>query len=370
LPRGSEGIAAARALAPPPAGSLRYTVQLMPLGIPTRFEADAPELLAAARTAYGETRADAPPAHDSGGQGSLVLRVVLLSGTQRAEAPASDTHPALRVDADRELLLLAAPDALGRASRAERTALARLTPALLAAPERLRAVLDALVLYLLTPLDRQPVHAAAVAHGAAGLALAGRGGAGKSTLAYAAQRAGLDVLTDDAVYVQLEPALHVWTLRRPLHLAPETAKWFPELASLPTTLRANGKQRIAVPMRSPARSSPAVPPPPPGWRGGVEGTPPPSPPPAVYAVRCWGLCLLERAPGVAPAAIPIAADEAVARVVADLEPGFDVWRDTIGARVAALARGGAWRLRVGDDPRAAAPIIRELLDRLARSTPR
>jgi len=350
LPEGSDGIAAARALAPPPAGSLRYTLQLLPLDIPTRFEADAPELLAAARTAYGETLADAAPTHGSGGQGSLVLRIVLLSGTQRAEAPASDTHPALRVDADRELLLLAAPDALGRASRAEMTAVAHLAPELLAAPERLRAVLDALVLFLLTPLDRQPVHAAAVAHGGAGLVLAGRGGAGKSTLAYAAQRAGLDVLTDDAVYVQLEPALRVWTLRRPLHLAPDAARWFPELAGLPTTLRANGKRRIAV-----------MPQTPPGQQrdpGRARPTP--------AATRTWGLCLLERAPGAAPAAVPIAADEAVARVVADLEPGFDVWRETIGPRVAALARGGAWRLRVGTDPRAAAPIIRELLDCVAR----
>ena len=364
MPEGSEGIATARALAPPPAGSLRHAVQLLPLGIPTRFESDAPGLLAAVRTAYGETRADAAPAPGPGGQGSAAPRVVLLSATQRAEAPASDTGAALRVAADREILLLDAPDAHGRACRAGMTAVARLAPALLAAPERLRPVLDALVLFLLTPLDRQPAHAAAVAHGATGLALAGRGGAGKSTLAYAAQRAGLDVLTDDAVYVQLEPALHVWTLRRPLHLAPETAKWFPELAGRSTILRVNGKRRIPVPTRSPARSSPAVPPPPPGWKGGEAWTP--APPPAGHAARRWGLCLIERTPGAAPAAVPIAADEAVARVVADLEPGFDVWRDTIGARVAALARGGAWRLRVGDDPRAAAPVIRELLDRVGR----
>jgi len=350
LPEGSEGIAAARALAPPPAGALRYAVRLLPLGIPTLFESDAPELIASVQAVYGDPTADAAPAPASGLHGSGAPRVVLLLGTQRAAAPASDTHAALRITADRELLLLAAPDALGRAHRSGMTAVARLMPSLLAPHERLRAVLDALVLFLLTPLDRQPLHAAAIAHGGSGLLLAGHGGAGKSTLAYAAQRAGLDVLTDDAVYVQLEPDLRVWTLRRPLHLAPEAAQWFPELADLPTTLRANGKRRIAVMPQTLA----------PGQHREPEGAPA-----APITVRTWGLCLLERARGAAPTAMPIDADEAVAHIVADLEPGFDVWRDTIGARIAALARGGAWRLRVGDDPRAAVPVIRALLGRLA-----
>jgi len=351
LAEGSEGIAAARALAPPPAGSLRHAVQPLPLGIPVRFECDAPELIAAAQAVYGDPWAGPAPAPASGLRGPTVPRVVLLLGTQRAAAPVSDTDAALRITANRDLLLLAAPDALGRAQRTGMTAVARLAPSLLTAHECLRAVLDALVLFLLTPLDRQPLHAAAVAHGGSGLLLTGPGGVGKSTLAYAAQRAGLDVLTDDTAYVQLEPALRVWTLGRPLHLAPEAARWFPELADRPTTLRANGKWRIAVtPWTLP-----------PGPQGGRRGRPP-----TETAVRTWGLCLVERAPGAAPAAIPIAAEEAVARVLADLEPGFDVWRDTIGARVAALARSGAWRLRVGDDPRAAASIIRELLDRVAR----
>src|SRR5690606_20326200 len=225
------------------------------LGIPTRFESDSAELLATIQTAYGEARAGESPTPGSGGQGASAPRVVLLYGTERADAPESDGGAPLRVAADRDLLLLDAPDVLGRARRTGMTAVARLAPALLAAPERLRAVLDALVLFLLTPLDRQPVHAAAVAHGGAGLALAGHGGAGKSTLAYAALAAGLDVLGDDAVYVQLEPTPCVWTLRRPLHLTPEAASWFPELAGRPAIPRAHGTRRIAV---MPAAGTPAA----------------------------------------------------------------------------------------------------------------
>src|SRR5690606_28995391 len=149
--------------------------------------------------------------------------------------------------------------------------------------------------------------------------------------------------------------------RRPLHLAPDAAVWFPELAGRAAILRANGKRRIPVAEALPARSSAAGAPPMPAWSGRAGAAP--SRPPA--AGRS-GRRLRERAPGSTPGAVPISAEDAVARVVANLEPGFDVWHDTIGARVAALACGGAWRLRVGGDPRAAVPVIRELLDRVGR----
>src|SRR5690606_33406100 len=155
-----------------------------------------------------------------------------------------------------------------------------------------------------------------------------------------------------------------WTLARPLHLAPEAAAWFPELAGQPAVLRANGKRRIVVPTQTPP---PAVPPQfphpggraqagwTPGWEGGAEGPPPPTP--AVNAVRASGLCLLDRTPHTGAAgAEPIQPDGAVVGVLGSLEPGFDVWRDRIGARVAGLAQGGAWRLRVGSDPRAAVDV--------------
>ena len=47
-----------------------------------------------------------------------------------------------------------------------------------------------MTLLLVARQDRQPVHAAMVAGGSAALLLAGPTGVGKSTLAYAAHRAG------------------------------------------------------------------------------------------------------------------------------------------------------------------------------------
>jgi serine kinase of HPr protein (carbohydrate metabolism regulator) len=50
--------------------------------------------------------------------------------------------------------------------------------------------------------------------GGAALLLAGSAGSGKSTLAYAASKAGLEVFSDDAAYIQLEPR-RVWGVVRP-----------------------------------------------------------------------------------------------------------------------------------------------------------
>src|SRR5690606_773080 len=240
LAEGSEGIAAARALAPPPAGSLRHAVQPLPLGIPVRFECDAPELIAAAQAVYGDPWAGPAPAPASGLRGPTVPRVVLLLGTQRAAAPVSDTDAALRITANRDLLLLAAPDALGRAQRTGMTAVARLAPSLLTAHERPRAVLDALVLVLLTPLDRQPLHAAAVAPGGSRCPLArpARGGGPGRGQRVAADRPGR---------------------RRPGHAR------LPRPARRPR--RSDRRHRVRAARPRPSRVD-ARPPPPPGARGG------------------------------------------------------------------------------------------------------
>ena len=78
-------------------------------------------------------------------------------------------------------------------------------------PDEFRAaVLEPLTLALISHFDRHPVHAAAIVHKGKALLLAGPGGAGKSTLAYAALRAGYHVLTDDVARIQLEPTVRVW----------------------------------------------------------------------------------------------------------------------------------------------------------------
>lgn len=314
---------------------LAHAAVLPVLGIPVRFESDAAPVVAAVEEALRVWRA-------------LERRAELLSPAPRARprvrlllrGEAGEPGGALPLAArlvGRERILVASAGAAAWADVPGMEAVGHVAPALLEDPERFREVLDTLVLFLLTRLDRHPVHAAAVALGARGLLLAGPSGAGKSSLAYAAHRAGLRVLSDDAVYVQLDPRCRVWGLARPFHLVPEAAAHFPELINAPIVLRGNGKRKILV-------------------AAGGSGTPDDAP-----VLDQPGLCILERGRG-AVAFERMSADAAVERLLGALEPGFDLFRETIEPVLRALAAGGAWRLRLSDEPAAAIACIVEILD--------
>lgn len=333
--------AAARAL-PLPEQPLACELVLPVLGIPVRFEADATLLHDGIERTFGAWRtaarlADAfssplPPA-----QPRVVLR---LAGGD--DEPATPAQLATEVE-ERRRLLIAGSGLDGWAEVDRMAAVARVAPWFAADADRLRDALATLTLFLVTRLDREPLHAAAVRLGTAGLVLAAPSGTGKSTLAYAAHRAGLRVLSDDAVYVQLRPRCRVWGLAGPIHLPPTAVAHFPELAGAPVTLRPNGKRKIAVHLAQPGSSTPDTEPP---------------------VFERTGLCLLERgADDVALEPIPVGA--AVEQIASNLDPGFDLFRDTIAHRIRAVAAGGAWRLRLSPDPNAAIPRVRELLATLA-----
>ena len=289
---------------------------LVLMDIPTRFEADRPELLdAALATCAAWPRADRARS-DAGSAG---IRIALRLGNGEVAGGA----PEVRVAGGR--LVLEGPGVRGEADAGRREAVCTVPPQLLADPGRLAAeVVDTLVLFLLTRAGRVPLHAAGVVVGDTAVVLAGRSGSGKSTLALAALRAGLRVLSDDALYVQLEPALRVWGFPRPIHLLPDAA------ADPDGVLRLRGgRWKVAVP---------------PGeWAGE---------PVAERAV----LCLLER--GRAVALEPIAADAAVEAVAASLEPGFDHFRAEVSAAARALAARAAWRLTLSPDPAEAIAVLR------------
>jgi len=73
-------------------------------------------------------------------------------------------------------------------------------------------VLEGVLFSVVVRRDRHPLHAAALraTDGSRSLVLHGPSGVGKSTLAWEAHRAGIDVLSDDATRVQLTPELRVW----------------------------------------------------------------------------------------------------------------------------------------------------------------
>ncbi|HET8655249.1 MAG TPA: hypothetical protein VFL93_07020 [Longimicrobiaceae bacterium] len=300
----------------------RWSAELALQGIRTRFEADDPALLAAALAPYRAWR------HARPREPASPLRLRLLLGRGDAAAGA----PELRVSGAG--LSLRAPGVRGAADAHARTAWCVVTRDLLADPDRLAAeVVDPLVLFLLTRAGRVPLHAAGVVMGDTAVVLAGPSGVGKSTLALAARRAGLRVLSDDAVHVQLDPRMRVWGLPRPIHLLPHTPLEPHEGGAVPR-LRA-GRWKLAVPLEED----------------------PPCEPVAERAV----LFLLERGP-IAHAS-QIGPDEALARILGALEPGFDHFREEIPVVVRALAAGGAWRLRLSPDPGEGLAALREVIGR-------
>jgi len=198
-------------------------------------------------------------------------------------------------------------------------------------------VLEALALFMLARRDRDPLHAAAVVRDGTALLLAGPSGVGKSTLVYAAARAGLGILSEDAVFLQLDP-FRVWGMPRFIHLTPASVRFFPELEGVRPRLLANGKTKLALDLRERAPAAPCL-----------------------SAGRA-GVCLLAR--GDAPGMAPLGVEEAVDALTAAPEPGFDVYALSVAARIRRAAERGAWRMTLPPHPADAVPMLHRMLDAL------
>lgn len=344
--------------------SFPHVVRLPVLGVETTFATNASEVLELVKEAWGRWEA-LRGVPDLVSSSDAVVRIMV--GSRRS---GTDVHAPADDRSDRPRAPSAPPDAevgswprawvtnahtmrvdgaggSGVADSRRLESLAHVTPELVSRrDEFVEGWLEPLTLFLLGALDRQPLHAAAVLgspqfpgteHEAAGakptaLLLAGPSGAGKSTLTYAAWRSGrFAVLADEPVYVQLEPRVRVWGRRARIHLSVDARAWFPELHGVAPARLPTGKTKIVV---------------------DAAGEPSP------YAERA-GLCLLARGSGDRPRLEPVTVERAVAELTAILDPGYDLFRDTIGERVARVAEGGAWRLCLTDDPGAALPLLEE-----------
>jgi hypothetical protein len=210
---------------------------------------------------------------------------------------------------------------------------ATLTAALLADETRLRDVLHALVLSILTRRDRQPLHAAALAAaaGGTGVLLAAASGTGKSSVAGAALHAGMTVLSDDTVFVQQQPSLRVWSMPGPLYLPADST--LAAAAHAVPVRRANGKRKLMLPL-----------------------------PHAGMPLERTALCILDRSERWTRARLTeVDCDVAVSSIMGSLSPGFDMFRESLEPCLRAVAAGGAYRLELTADATAALPHLRALL---------
>lgn len=309
-------------------------LELPVLGVAVSFETNCREILAVAEEAFGAWRVVASVPGLAATE-RVRVRLVLHEGHEGGERPV----PLYVRMPDAERVLIGTPGSLALTDPSRREAVAYVTRELVQDRDHFRyGVLEALTLALVTRLDRQPLHAAALVRDGRGLLLAGPSGSGKSTLAYAAARAGYQVLAEDVVFLQQCPRLRVWGMPGFLHLSPEARAHFPELAGRRPVRLANGKLKIAVDLRASAAAAPL---------------------PLLEHAR---ICLLARHRAATPtlARLP---PEAVEREIASWgESGFDLFRDTIGAGVRQLACGGGWRLALGPEPRQAVALLQTIFD--------
>lgn len=200
-----------------------------------------------------------------------------------------------------------------------------------------RTVFKAPFLTLITRRDRHPVHAAALRVGDAALLLQGPSGVGKSTLCYVASRAGIDVLSDDSVRVQLDPELRIWGLPGRVHLLEDAAARFDALrANGSTPVNANGRVKHLITIGSPV----------------------------IPMVRRARVCLLRRGPAVSFA--PVSPEEIRETLLSAPEARFDMYPAGRERAMTALAALGGWSLTLTDDAEEAVPALLELMARLGQ----
>jgi hypothetical protein len=317
------------------APTLAHRVELPVLGLATRFETNSHQVLDIVEEAFGswrDTAAPAAPAADA-----LCVRVVVHDGTEHAgdagHAPVRHLCP------DETRVIAHSPGSVAVSDPARREAVAYVTTALVADRDHFRAaILEAMTLALLAHFDRFPLHASAVGRAGRAVLLAAPSGTGKSTLAWIAHRAGLDVLGDDHVWIQLQPRLQVWGWPGRVRLAAESAAHFPEIERLGAASFRGGREKLAMEVGAPRQAS-------------------------RWAARSAVVCLLERGDGpISPQRV--GATHLAETLLGQLAAGFDRFPRRQQEAITALTARGGWRLRLSPDPSAALPLLLRMLDEL------
>ena len=318
--------------------SLPHAVTLPVLGIVTRFETDTAVVIDLVEDSFGVWRALEPRDGVDELHDPVRVRIVVTHDDgETADAEAAPIHHSMSDDLR---FVARSVGSVAESDPERRLAVVRASAALVADRARFRSeMLEAVVLAMLSCYDRHPVHAAAVAHRGRALLLAASSGTGKSTLAYACHAAGLDLLGDDHVRVQLEPSMRVWGWPARVRLLAETAERLGVPHSTGQALDPKGKAVVDA-------------------RAGMSAS--------RLVADDATVCVLSRDGG--PLALePLSPADAARALEEQLAPGFDRFPARWPSVVRALTGRGGWRLNLSRDPLEAVPVVRDLL---ARDLPR
>lgn len=303
------------------------------LGIATVIEASDPMVEPAVVRAFGIWEGLPRPRRSPA---TVRVRVQVSDASE-----GTDAHPPVqyRLDGTHRLFAVT-PGSTAMGDAAVGEAWARVSRALVAETDHFRyGFVEALVYFLLSSLDRQPFHGAALERDGRVLVLSGAPGVGKSTLAYAASLNGFRVMAEDIVWIQQRPHFRLWGATPVIHLPSDGRRWFPDLAPGPTLI-ANGRNKVVVPLGPASR-------------------------PLVPVAEAAAICVVARRSG-ATTLTPIDREAVQQDLTTVLQAGFDRFPTTIPAVVAALAPEGGWRLSLGAGPAEAVPLLHQILDATTR----
>ncbi len=310
---------------------LEHVVQVVVAGLAVRLESNAQEVVSAARLRYAAP-VDTQPAP------ACRLQIQVQRGGEASPGGMDAMDVRWRFP-DRDHAVVSAPGLAATVDMAGGNAVVHVDESFVRNEAQFRrTVIEGILLTLLTRRDRHPIHAAALRAGDAALLLHGPSGVGKSTLAYVAYRAGIDVLADDAARVQLEPEFRVWGdgVRPRIHLAEGARDEFSELRGhTAQRLSSDSVRKLAVELRSP--SAP--------WS------------PFARAAR---VCLLARRGGA------VAVRDASPKEIRDTlinapEAAFDLAPEQRQRVVTALAVAGGWHLTLSHHAVEAIPHLQTML---------
>lgn len=297
---------------------MRHAITLPVLGLPTTFESNDAAVVAAADESFGMWRA-LDREHHAGEAEALHVRVSVVAGDE-GKIPRGEHAPVRYSCPDETRVVVQTRGSVAVSDPSKHEAVARVTAALVADRAHFRAeVLEAVTLALLSPFDRHPVHAAAVARDGRAVLFAAPSGTGKSTLAHACHCDGFALMAEDQVRVQLAPRARIWGW--PLRVRLRDAR-----------SGASAKRTIDV-------------------RGNVGS--------ARLVADEFTVCILAREGGAAALA-PLDAATLARELDAQLAPGFDRFPARWPAVRDALAARGGWRLHLSNDVHDAVALVRTL----------